>query len=150
MGMFRNMKDMMDTVRSDELKELKKKADAQPKVSMLEGVKLANQAYDDAMVMQQQGAQIQGMYGGDMAALGHTAAGGLMGTASVTAIRDTGTMINNAPVCELDLMVTVPGKEPYPVTHRQLLAHSALASFQPGASFSVRVDAGDPTKLVIG
>ena len=30
MGMFRDMKDMMQTVRSDELKELKRKADAQP------------------------------------------------------------------------------------------------------------------------
>jgi hypothetical protein len=34
-GMFRDMKDMMQTVLSDELKELKKKADAQPKRSML-------------------------------------------------------------------------------------------------------------------
>lgn len=150
MGMFRSLKDVAQTVRSDELKELKKKADAQPKVSMLEGVKMANQAYDQAMVMQQQGGQIQGMYGGDMTALGHTAAGGVMGTADITAIRDTGTMINDAPVCELDLMVTVPGREPYAVTHRQLLAHSAIPRFQPGASFSVRVDANDPTKLVIG
>jgi hypothetical protein len=29
-GMFRDMKDMMQTVLSDELKELKKKAGAQP------------------------------------------------------------------------------------------------------------------------
>jgi hypothetical protein len=82
---------------------------------MLEGVKMANAAYDDAM-----------------------------------AIRDTGTLINMAPVCELDLTVSVPGKEPYAVKHRQLIAHSALARFQPGATFSVRVDASDPTELVIG
>ena len=134
MGMFRDMKDMMQTVRSDELKELKKKADAQPKRSMLEGVKMANAAYDDAMAMQ---AGAAGM-------------AGTAGTAIVNAIRDTGTLINMAPVCELDLTVTVPGKEPYAVKHRQLIAHSALARFQPGATFSVRVDAGDPSKLVIG
>lgn len=134
MGMFRDMRDMMQTVRSDELKELKKKADAQPKRSMLEGVKMANAAYDDAMAMQAAGA--------DMA--------GTAGTAIVNAIRDTGTLINMAPMCELDLTVTVPGKEPYAVKHRQLIAHSALARFQPGATFSVRVDASDPTKLVIG
>lgn len=134
MGMFRDMKDMMQTVRSDELKELKKKADAQPKRSMLEGVKMANAAYDDAMAMQ---AGAAGM-------------AGTAGTAIVNAIRDTGTLINGAPVCELDLTVTVPGKEPYAVKHRQLIAHSALARFQPGATFSVRVDAGDPSRLVIG
>jgi hypothetical protein len=132
--MFRDMKDMMQTVRSDELKELKKKADAQPKRSMLEGVKMANAAYDDAMAMQ---AGAAGM-------------AGTAGTAIVNAIRDTGTLINMAPVCELDLTVTVPGKEPYAVKHRQLIAHSALARFQPGATLSVRVDAGDPSKLVIG
>jgi len=53
---------------------------------------------------------------------------------------DTGTLINMAPVSELDLTVTVPGKEPYAVKHRQLIAYSALARFQPGATFSVRVD----------
>jgi hypothetical protein len=72
------------------------------------------------------------------------------GSATVTAINDTGTMINNAPVCELDLTVTVQGREPYEVTHRQLLAHSVLPRYQPGAVFSVRVDQNDPTKLVIG
>jgi hypothetical protein len=133
-GMFRDMKDMMQTVRSDELKELKKKADAQPKRSMLEGVKMANAAYDDAVAMQ----------------AGSAAMAGTAGTAIVNAIRDTGTLINMAPVCELDLTVTVPGKEPYAVKHRQLIAHSALARYQPGATFSVRVDTGDPSKLVIG
>jgi hypothetical protein len=86
----------------------------------------------------------------DPAALGQTYTAGTAGTAIVNAIRDTGTQINMAPVCELDLTVTVPGKEPYAVKHRQLIAHSALARFQPGATFSVRVDATDPSKLVIG
>ena len=134
MGMFKDMKEAIGVVRSDELKELKKKADAQPKRSMLEGVKMANAAYDDAMATQAAGAGMAGT----------------AGTAVVNAIRDTGTLINMAPVCELDLTVTVPGREPYAVKHRQLIAHSALARFQPGATFSVRVDASDPTKLVIG
>ena len=144
MGMFRDMKDMIQTVRSDELKELKKKADAQPKTSMLDGVKAANAAYDDAMILQ----QAAGM--ADPAAFQNTYAGGAPGTAIVNAIKDTGTVINSAPVCELDLTVTVPGEEPYAVKHRQLIAQSALARFQPGATFSVRVDASDRSKLVIG
>jgi hypothetical protein len=36
------------------------------------------------------------------------------------------------------------------VKHRHLIAHSALARFQPGSTFGVRVDPNDPTKLVIG
>ena len=68
----------------------------------------------------------------------------------MTAISDTGTMVNNAPVMELDLQVTVPGKEPYQVKHRQLVALSAIPNFQPGKTFPVHVDQQDPTKLTIG
>ena len=145
MGMFRDMKDMVKTLQSDELKDLKKKADAQPKTSMLEGVKLANQAYDDAMVMQQEAQQMA-----DPAAFSATYAGGTAGSATVNSITETGAWINNAPVCELDLTVTVPGREPYQVAHRQLIAQTAIPRFQPGSTFSVRVDPNDPTKLVIG
>ena len=44
MGMFRDMKDAFGVIRSDELKELKRKADAQPKPSMMEGIRAANGA----------------------------------------------------------------------------------------------------------
>lgn len=143
MGMFRDMKDAMKTLQSDELKELKKKADAQPRMSMLEGVKVANEAMDQAAALQQ-----QGLADPNAAMAAYT--GGTQGTATVQAINDTGTLINNAPVVEMDLLVTVPGKEPYPVKHRQLLAHTAIPRFQPGATFSVRVDQNDPSKLIIG
>jgi hypothetical protein len=149
MGMFRDMKDMMKAVNSDELKELKKKADAQPRMSMMDGLKVANEAMDQAQVWQQQGAAMQQMYG-DHNAAAAMYTGGLQGSATVNAINDTGMMMNNAPVVELDLTVTVPGREPYPVKHRQLMAHSALPRFQPGAVFSVRVDQNDPTKIIIG
>jgi hypothetical protein len=144
MSLFRDMKDMVQTVRSDELKELKKKTAAHPRISMLEGVKMANQAYDHASVMQEQWQMA------DPSAFGAAYASGLQGSATVNAIDDTGIVMNDAPVCELDLTVTVAGREPYRVKHRQLLAHSALARFQPGSTFSVRVDQNDPTKLVIG
>ncbi len=147
MGLFRQFKDMTDTLRSDELRELKKQADAQPKTSMLEGVKFANQALKDAQELQQSAAGVGGL---DPQGFAQTYTGGIAGNATVEAIADTGTMINNAPVVEMDLTVTVPGRDPYKVKHRQLVAHSALPRFQPGCSFSVRVDAGDPTKLVIG
>lgn len=142
MGMFRDMKEAFGVIRSDELKELKKKADAQPKVSMMDGIRAANEAMDMAPMMQQQ-AQA-------MAGAGAMYATGVAGSATVTAINDTGTMINNAPVMELDLMVTVPGKEPYPVKHRQLIAIAQVPNFQPGKQFPVHVDQQDPSKLTIG
>jgi hypothetical protein len=142
MGMFKDMGDAFKVLRSDELKDLKRKADAQPKVSMMDGVKMANEAMDQAPMWQAQGAQMGQMAGAY--ATGHA------GNATVTAISDTGTMLNNAPVMELDLMVTVPGREPYPVKHRQLVALSAIPNFQPGRSFPVHVDQQDPSKLVIG
>ncbi len=145
MGMFRDMGDAFKVLRSDELKELKRKADAQPKVSMMEGVRMANQAMDQVPVWQQQGAEMM-----QMANAGGAYGTGLAGNATVTAISDTGTMVNNAPVMELDLTVNVPGREPYQVKHRQLVALSAIPNFQPGKSFPVHVDQNDPSKLVIG
>jgi hypothetical protein len=145
MGMFRDLGDAFKVLKSDELKELKRKADAQPKVSMMEGVRMANQAMDQVPVWQQQGAEMMQMAGGAGAY-----ATGLAGNATVTAISDTGTMVNNAPVMELDLTVNVPGREPYQVKHRQLVALSAIPNFQPGKTFPVHVDQQDPTKLVIG
>jgi hypothetical protein len=142
MGMFRDVGDAFKVLRSDELKELKRKADAQPKVSMMEGIRMANEAMDQVPMWQEQATQMQGMAG--------AYANGLAGNATVTAINDTGTLVNNAPVMELDLMVTVPGREPYPVKHRQLVALSAIPNFQPGKMFPVHVAQDDPNRIVIG
>lgn len=144
MGLFGHMKDMVQTVRSDELRELNKKAGSQPRMSMLEGVRMANQFADGATDMQQQWQTA------DPTAYTAVYTNGVQGTATVDAISETGIQMNDAPVCELDLTVVVPGREPYQVKHRQLLAISVLPRYQPGATFSVRVDGDDPSKLVIG
>jgi hypothetical protein len=141
------LKDSFQVLRSDELKELKRRADAQPRVSMLEGVRMANQAAAQADMWQAQAAGNPMM---DMTAATGMYSAGIAGTATVTALADSGMQINGAPVMDIDLQVVVPGREPYPVRHRQLVAFAALANFQPGKSFPVRVDQGDPTKLVIG
>jgi hypothetical protein len=90
---------------------------------------------------------------GQMATDGHKAQhlmqAGRVGTAAVSAVRQTGTFVNNNPECELDLQVTVDGGVPYAVTHRQVLAMVALPGFQPGASVPVRVDPNDPDSLII-
>lgn len=146
MGMFKDVGDAFKVLRSDELKDLKRRAGAQPKVSMLDGIKLANQAMDQVPVWQQQGATAQGMTAG----VSNTYASGVAGTATVKALSDSGTMLNNAPVMDIDLTVQVPGREPYDVKHRQLVAFAAMGNFQPGKTFPVHVDQADPTKIVIG
>lgn len=147
MGMFKDMKDAFGVVRSDELKELKRKADAQPKTSMMDGIKMANQAMD-------QSAQYQATLGGPAGANPFANAAAYSqttpGNATVTAIQDTGTQINGSPVVELDLMVTVEGREPYPVKHRQVISPVVMANFQPGSTLTVRVDPADQSKIIIG
>jgi hypothetical protein len=145
MGMFRDMKESFQVLRSDELKELKRKADSQPRPSMMEGIRAANQAFDQAQALQQQA-------GGMMDPAGQAAlyTSGIAGTATIDAVSDTGMFVNEAPVLALDMTVSVPGREPYKVTHKQLVSHAALARFQPGAVLSVRVSPQDPSQLMLG
>jgi hypothetical protein len=135
MGFF---KESFQLIRSPELKELKRRADAQPRVSMLDGVRMANQAAAQAPMWEAQ------------AAAAATSGGGTPGSAKVVALADSGMMINNAPVMDIDLEVSVPGRDPYPVRHRQIVAFAALANFQPGKVLPVRVDVNDPNTIVIG
>jgi hypothetical protein len=74
---------------------------------------------------------------------------GRQGTATVTAIRDTGLTVNENPQVELDLQVAVDGAAPYAVTHRQVVSRVAIPAFQPGATVPVRVDPADPQTLLI-
>ncbi len=144
MGMFRDMKDAFGVLRSDELKELKRKADAQPRPSMMEGIRAANAAMDQAQMLQGQT--------GMMDPQGQAAlySGGIAGSATIDAVNDTGMFVNEAPVLALDMTVTLPGREPYKTTHKQLVSHAALARFQPGSVLPVRVSPQDPNQLMIG
>ena len=74
---------------------------------------------------------------------------GRQGTATVTALRDTGVTINDNPQVELDLDVAVKGMPVYPVTHRQVISRLAVTGFQPGATVPVRVDPQQPRTLII-
>jgi hypothetical protein len=47
-------------------------------------------------------------------------------------------------------MVTVEGREPYPVKHRQVISPVVMANFQPGSTITVRVDPADQSKIIIG
>jgi hypothetical protein len=79
----------------------------------------------------------------------HLMANGRQGTATVVAVRQTGTYVNENPQVEMDLDIAVEGLEPYRATHRQVLAMVAIPQFQPGASVPVRVDPHDPQSLIV-
>jgi hypothetical protein len=86
---------------------------------------------------------------GDAQKAQHLSANGRAGTATVTAVRQTGTFVNENPEVEMDLQVAVNGMAPYAVTHRQVLAMIAVPQFQPGASVPVKVDPMDPQSLIV-
>ena len=148
MGMFKDMKDMMGVVRSDELKELKKKADAQPKVSMMDGVKMANQAMDQAQEMQTAMAS-QGLSANPMANMAAMSQG-IQGNATVKGTTDTGQKLADAPIMDVELEVQIPNEAPYTVTHRQAIALAAMGNWQAGKVWPVRVDPSDRSKVIIG
>jgi hypothetical protein len=104
--------------------------------AMRDGVAQANQMLGD---MQAEGMKAQRLM-----------ANGQAGSATITAIRDTGVTINDNPTVELDLSVALAGGEPYAVTHRQTISRIAIPSFQPGATVPVRVDPADRSSLMIG
>ncbi|WP_027007436.1 DUF3592 domain-containing protein [Conexibacter woesei] len=103
---------------------------------MRDGVAQANQVLGD---LQADGVKAQ-----------HLMANGQAGSATITAVRDTGMTINDNPTVEMDLDVSLGGGEPYAVTHRQTISRIAIPSFQPGATVPVRVDPADRTSLMIG
>jgi hypothetical protein len=74
---------------------------------------------------------------------------GLVGQATITEVRDTGTVVNQNPVVEFDLQVAVDGRDPYPVTHRQVVSKLVVGNFAPGAIVPVRVDPGNVAEVMI-
>ena len=104
---------------------------------MKEGFQAANVALDQAQALQANAAGAA-VY-----------SGGISGTAVVDSVADTGTVVNGAPVLELSMTVTVPGRAPYQVKHRQLGSY-ADARLQPGSVWPVKVSQQDPNQLMIG
>jgi hypothetical protein len=90
---------------------------------------------------------------GDMQAEAHKAqhlmANGRQGTATITAVRQTGMLVNDNPQIEMDLQISLDGTSPYAATHRQVVALIAIPGFQPGATVPVRVDPQDLQSLIV-
>jgi hypothetical protein len=74
---------------------------------------------------------------------------GQRGLAMVMSVRPTGESVDDNPQAELELSVALDGREPYKVTHRQVISRVAIGGFLPGAKVPVRVDPHDPSKLLV-
>jgi hypothetical protein len=133
MGFFKDLKQLQDTAREMTPPEHR-------------GVMGGFRAMKDGVA---QANQMLGQMSADGQKAQYLMASGTVGQATITAIRQTGTMVNYNPECALDLQVTVNGSAPYPVSHRQVIAQVALPSFQPGATVPVRVDPTDPQSLIV-
>ena len=73
---------------------------------------------------------------------------GINGTAEILSAHQTQTFVNNNPEIEMKLLVTVPGKEPYNVTYKTVVAMVDLSKVQPGEKWYVLVDPKDPQNVV--
>ncbi|MFS0712541.1 hypothetical protein ABC195_01570 [Microbacterium sp. 2P01SA-2] len=75
-----------------------------------------------------------------------------LGLARVDAIRQTGTQINDQPLCEIDLTVRPLQGEAYATTMRSVVALTELPAFQPGLQRQVVIllDGGPEVAFVDG
>ncbi|NND74498.1 MAG: hypothetical protein HKN44_05785 [Ilumatobacter sp.] len=99
--------------------------------------------FDPAAQMRTANEQMQ-----QMTTQNQLAATGLVATATVNALRDTGTQINYQPVLEVDVTVLPDGGAPFPAT-ATVNGHAILASLTPGSTVSVRYDPADPSVVAL-
>lgn len=75
---------------------------------------------------------------------------GTPGQAVVMNVSPTGMVVNDFyHQCNIGLRVTLPGKAPYDVVIKQLVAITSMAALTPGTTVGVKVDPADQTKAVI-
>ncbi len=75
---------------------------------------------------------------------------GIPGQATVLSVSGGNVVVNNINVLlTFRMRVTLPGRAPYEVDHRQLTSMFQMAALQVGATVPVMVDPADPSKLTI-
>jgi hypothetical protein len=119
--------------------------------------KMGKEAYQsmDVQAQMQQAtasmAQAQQLMAQQTAALEVAAApeNALPGRAAITALRDTGMLVNYQPVVELDLLVTPEGLPPYPVSLSATITVLNRMVCHPGREVQVAIDPVDRTNVWI-
>ncbi len=76
-------------------------------------------------------------------------ASGVAATATITAARQTGALINFNPVVELDLLVMLPSGVPMQATRQEPVQQVHLGRCQPGMRLNVKVDPTNANSLWI-
>ncbi len=76
-------------------------------------------------------------------------ADGVAGTATVLAAAQTGALVNFNPAVRLDLLVTVPGQPPYPLSLETVVPQIHLARVQQGATIPVNVARADRHQVLV-
>lgn len=122
MGMFKDLRD------------LHKASKDMPRPGLRESLASANEAVQAFQAGQAQAADV--------------AANGVLGKATVRAMRDTGTVANEMHVLELDLTVEANGFQSE-VTHTEPVSPLLIGRLQPGAEITVKVDPQDHSRLVL-
>lgn len=74
---------------------------------------------------------------------------GIAGSAQITGLTQTGMYLNEQPQVSMDLLITLPGRPPYPATRKEFVPLILLGRLTSGQPLPVRVDPVDPQKVVI-
>ena len=122
MGLMKGMRDLKDV--SDMSKQYER-----PKLG--DALAMSKDALQGVQTMQRVGAS------------------GVPGSARLLSVTDTGGTMNEHPICEIQLEVTVPGHAPYTTVVRQPVPRMQAPLLQPGGIVAVKVDPNDPTTVVM-
>lgn len=74
---------------------------------------------------------------------------GLKGTARVVGVRDTNVTVNNSPMVNLDLEVTLPGQPSFRTSKRTVISRLSIGALTPGATIAVLADPAKPKDIVL-
>ena len=76
--------------------------------------------------------------------------GGVAGRAKIESVVGTGLSVEDNPEVQLTMTIDLPGRSPYPTTHRQVVSRLVLHQLEPGSDVPVRVDPEDLSRIEIG
>ena len=74
---------------------------------------------------------------------------GLSGQAQVVGLTQTGVHLNQNPQVSMELLVELPGREPYPARRREFVPLILLGRLTSGATVPVKVDPADPQRVAL-
>ena len=74
---------------------------------------------------------------------------GFAATAVITALADTGVLVNHQPQMRLDLDVQPPIGQPYAHSVRSIVPLSMLGQLRPGTTLNVHIDRDDVSNVVL-